>query len=91
MILWRNIENYPFYHFDSDPRFPPFLLYVKWKSGVTFVWRCFRDVYFFLIISLKHRLRVLVRTIEAVLTSTHKQSSILSKNNEAVLTSTYSL
>ena len=26
MILWRNIENYPFYHFDSDPRFPPFLL-----------------------------------------------------------------
>ena len=32
-----------FYHFDSDPRFPPFLLYVRWKSGVTFVWRCFRD------------------------------------------------
>ena len=26
-----------FYHFDSDPRFPPFLLYVRWKSGVTFV------------------------------------------------------
>ena len=24
MILWRNIENYPLYHFDSDPRFPPF-------------------------------------------------------------------
>ena len=48
MILWRNIENYPFYypfyHFDSDPRFPPFLLYVRWKSGVTFVRRCFRDV-----------------------------------------------
>ena len=43
MILWRNIENYPFYHFDSDPRFPPFLLYVRWKSGVTFVRRCFRD------------------------------------------------
>ena len=33
-----------FYHFDSDPRFPPFLLYVRWKSGVTFVRRCFRDV-----------------------------------------------
>ena len=32
-----------FYHFDSDPRFPPFLLYVRWKSGVTFVRRCFRD------------------------------------------------
>ena len=43
MILWRNIENYPFYHFDSDPRFPPFLLYVKWESGFTFVRRCFRD------------------------------------------------
>ena len=34
-----------FYHFDSDPRFPPFLLYVRWKSGVTFVQRCFCDVY----------------------------------------------
>ena len=33
-----------FYHFDSDPGFPPFLLYVRWKSGVTFVRRCFRDV-----------------------------------------------
>ena len=32
-----------FYHFDSDPRFAPFLLYVRWKSGVTFVRRCFRD------------------------------------------------
>ena len=32
-----------FYHFDSEPRFPPFLLYVRWKSGVTFVRRCFRD------------------------------------------------
>ena len=43
MILWRNTENYHFYHFDSDPRFPPFLLYVRWKSWVTFVRRCFRD------------------------------------------------
>ena len=34
-----------FYHFDSDPRFSPFLLhvYVMFKSGVTFVGRCFRD------------------------------------------------
>ena len=32
-----------FYHFDSDPRFPPFLLYVRWKSGVTVALRCFRD------------------------------------------------
>ena len=50
MILWRNIEKKNttlFYHFDSDPRFPPFLLYVTWKSGVTFVWRCFRDAVIF--------------------------------------------
>ena len=33
-----------FYHFDSDPRFPSFLLYVRWKSGVSFVRRCFRGV-----------------------------------------------
>ena len=32
-----------FYHFDSDPRFPPILQYVRWKSWVTFVRRCFRD------------------------------------------------
>ena len=44
MILWRNIEIFTFYHFDFDPRFPPFLLYSRWKSGVTFVRRCFRDV-----------------------------------------------
>ena len=37
-----------FYHFDSDPRFPPFLLCVRWKSGVTFVRRCFRDEIFHL-------------------------------------------
>ena len=43
MILWRNIEIIHFYHFDFDPRFPLFLLYVRWKSGVTFVRRCFRD------------------------------------------------
>ena len=44
MILSRNIETFSiFYHFDSDPRFPPFLLYVRWKSRVSFVRRCFRD------------------------------------------------
>ena len=48
MILWRKIEIFHFYHFDSDPRFPPFLLlYVKWKSEVTFVRKCFRDGYRF--------------------------------------------
>ena len=43
MILWRNIESFHSSSFDSDPRFTPFLLYVRWKSGVTFVRRCFRD------------------------------------------------
>ena len=28
MMLWRNIENYHSFLFDSDPRFPPFLLYM---------------------------------------------------------------
>ena len=37
------MKFFTFYHFDPDPRFPPFLLYVRWKSGVTFVRRCFRD------------------------------------------------
>ena len=32
------------YHFHFNPRLPLFLLYVRWKSGVTFVWRCFCDV-----------------------------------------------
>ena len=40
-----------FYHFDTNPRFPPFLLFVRWKSGVTFVRRCFRgdtiQIFFF--------------------------------------------
>ena len=27
------------------PDFPLFLLYVRWKSGVIFVRRCFRDVH----------------------------------------------
>ena len=33
-----------FYRFNTNPRFPPFLLYVRCKSGVSFVRRCFRDV-----------------------------------------------
>ena len=34
MILWRNIEKkITFYHFNSDPRFPTFLLHVRCKSG----------------------------------------------------------
>ena len=43
MILWRRLKIIHFYYFDSDFRFPPFLLCVRWKSGVTFVRRCFRD------------------------------------------------
>ena len=41
MEKYRNFSL--FFHFDSDPRFSPFLLYVRWKFGVTFVRRCFRD------------------------------------------------
>ena len=41
MEKYRNFSL--FFHFDSEPRFPPFLLYVRWKFGVTFVRRCFRD------------------------------------------------
>ena len=43
MILWRNIEFYNFLSFFSNPSFSPLLLYVRCKSGVTFVRRCFRD------------------------------------------------
>ena len=32
-----------FFIFNTDPRFPPFLLYVRCKSGVTFIQRSFRD------------------------------------------------
>ena len=41
----KKLKIIHFHHFDSDPRFPPFLLYVRWKSGVTFVRKCFRDVW----------------------------------------------
>ena len=41
MEKYRNVSL--FNQFDSDPRFPLFLLYVRWKSGVTFVRSCFRD------------------------------------------------
>ena len=37
------MKIFHFYHIDSDLRFPPFLLYARWKSGVTFVRRCFLD------------------------------------------------
>ena len=42
MSLVHVLKIIHFYQFDSDPRFPPFLLYVivRWKSGVTFVRRC---------------------------------------------------
>ena len=40
MILWR---NYHVLSFNTNPSFPPFLLYVRCKSGVTFIRRCFRD------------------------------------------------
>ena len=33
-----------FYHFYSNPRFPPLLIYLRCKYGVTFVRRCYRDV-----------------------------------------------
>ena len=32
------------YHFDTNSRFPPILLYVRCKLGVTFVLRCTCDV-----------------------------------------------
>ena len=38
MEKYRNFSL--FFHFDCDPRFPPFLLYVRWKFGVTCVRRC---------------------------------------------------
>ena len=41
MILWRHFH---FLSFNTDPRFPPFLLYVTiCKSWIFFVRRCFRD------------------------------------------------
>ena len=40
MILWRIFH---FLSFNTNPRFPPFLLYVRCKSRVTSVRRCFRD------------------------------------------------
>ena len=37
------MKTITFYQFETNPRFPLFLLDVRWKSGVTFVRRCFRD------------------------------------------------
>ena len=41
MILWR---NYHFLSFQYQPQISTFLLYVRCKSVVNFVWRRFRDV-----------------------------------------------
>ena len=38
------MEKLPAYGFNTNPRFPLLLLYVRCKSRVTFVQRCFRDV-----------------------------------------------
>ena len=47
ILFYGKISKFlTFYHFNFDPRFPQFLLYVRWKSGVTFVRRCFCDVLF---------------------------------------------
>ena len=42
IILWRNVH---FFLLNTNPRFPPFLLDFRCKSGVTLVRRChkFRD------------------------------------------------
>ena len=40
MNLWRNFH---FLSFHTNPRFPLFLLYVRCKSEVSFVRRCFGD------------------------------------------------
>ena len=37
------MEKLPLFYFKINPRFSPFLLYVRCKSGVTFVRSCFRD------------------------------------------------
>ena len=37
-----------FFIFNTNPRFPPFLLYVRCKSGVTFIRRRFRDAFRFI-------------------------------------------
>ena len=50
MIYGEILNFFNFYHFDPDLRFPPYLLYVGWKSGVTFVRRCIRDVIRLLIV-----------------------------------------
>ena len=51
-MLWLSIriattydfmENFHFLSFNNNPRFPLFLQYVRCKSGVAFVRRCFRD------------------------------------------------
>ena len=80
MIYGEILKILHFYHFDSDPRFPPFLLYVRWKSGDTFVRRCFRDVLSITITCLCNILRFFT-TVKLVIIKIKKYL------NEAVLTS----
>ena len=40
MFEWRNFH---FFSFTTNLRFPQFVLSARCESGVTFVWRCFRD------------------------------------------------
>ena len=39
------MKIFAFFQFDTNPRFPPFLQYVRCKFRVTFVRRRFRDGY----------------------------------------------
>ena len=44
MFCQQNIERQAiFFIFNTNSRFPPFLLYLRCKSGVTFLRRSFRD------------------------------------------------
>ena len=49
MIYGDILKIIHFYHFDSDPRFSRYLLYVRWKYGVTSVRRCFRGIFQFVL------------------------------------------
>ena len=65
------MKNVPFYQFDFNPRFPPFLLYVRCNFGVTFVQRCFRDVRKQEGLCLKLRVKVVRQFLEMYLESTN--------------------
>ena len=61
MIYEEILEIIHFYHFDFEPRFSPFLLYVRMKSVVTFIRRCFRDALLCELGTLRHGCAVGVR------------------------------